>query len=742
MSAVDVVLDRLRDRGLTVRKQNGQWVCQCPAHPDGNPSMSLAQGQKGAVVKCFAGCEQTDILDALSLAWKDIFDEKLSKPAEPSKPVKDGPELKWRYDNGRVVHKQRFRNASSKVWQENGSAEPELYQLAKVREVAELGGTVWLVEGESDADAVNEALGDLKGTIATTAPMGAGNWEKTSYEPLKGAHVVLVIDDDEPGWKRGRGLYHHLRGIGVDVADVKKPSGISKDIRDHLGAGKGPGELVSVADKLGEPPTDEPDNEPDTGDGDVELVGQMWWLDKLIERYGDEYTYVPADQSWYWWTGKVWSADGAEDRLSRTLHDLLRDLKVEAYEAGDEAAQSKVKALERAFWGNLKGVIGAARGQLLGPEMDLHADYINTPEGVFRPSTQKVETHSPEHRCSKITRGSYKPGYMGEVWERFVSEVLDADEDTAKYPADAKREYLQRIIGQSLLEGVREHILPILTGSGRNGKSVFASALSHAFGDYAITSDSDVLVSSPKSGKSSRELDKIARLQGARLAIMSELADGAQMDEATMKQLTGGDAISASRLYRPTAEFKASHQLMMLTNYLPRVKGESKAAWARIRCITFDKSFEGRENPNLTKLLEDDPDAVFTWAVEGLCKYIGTDEGKPIRLETPQIVKDETEAYRLTNSPIERFIAERIRVESTPHVVTPDQVFKVYEDWVAGEDFHERMQPKSFKVAFGKFFPLEKSHGKKIYRNITLIDVGTGDNDDVSQKVGADQGFS
>ena len=52
---------------LQKSKQNGSdWMACCPAHDDHNPSLSISDGEDGKVlVKCFAGCTQTSVIDAL-----------------------------------------------------------------------------------------------------------------------------------------------------------------------------------------------------------------------------------------------------------------------------------------------------------------------------------------------------------------------------------------------------------------------------------------------------------------------------------------------------------------------------------------------------------------------------------------------------------------------------------------------------------------------------------------------------
>jgi len=40
-----------------VRKNASGWTARCPAHDDRRQSLSISQGEKGIVLKCFAGCE-------------------------------------------------------------------------------------------------------------------------------------------------------------------------------------------------------------------------------------------------------------------------------------------------------------------------------------------------------------------------------------------------------------------------------------------------------------------------------------------------------------------------------------------------------------------------------------------------------------------------------------------------------------------------------------------------------------
>ncbi len=59
-------------RGRRIGK--GKYVGYCPAHPDRNRSLSIAEGKQGILVKCMsAGCETRDVMEALGLRLRDLF---------------------------------------------------------------------------------------------------------------------------------------------------------------------------------------------------------------------------------------------------------------------------------------------------------------------------------------------------------------------------------------------------------------------------------------------------------------------------------------------------------------------------------------------------------------------------------------------------------------------------------------------------------------------------------------------
>jgi len=68
-------------RLANVRGSGDQRTARCPAHDDHNNSLSVAQGDKGIVLKCFAGCSVEAICSAVGIEVKDLFPPREAKPA-------------------------------------------------------------------------------------------------------------------------------------------------------------------------------------------------------------------------------------------------------------------------------------------------------------------------------------------------------------------------------------------------------------------------------------------------------------------------------------------------------------------------------------------------------------------------------------------------------------------------------------------------------------------------------------
>lgn len=219
-------LDRAGKRHRTAGPR--QTMAQCPAHEDGNPSLSVREASDGTLLlKCFAGCENADVVAALGLGMGDLF------------------AAEYRYDDGRAVRRS-YDRAGKKRFTQSGNTQgvPQLYRLGRVRQAAAAGQTVYLVEGERDVHAL-ESLG----VVATTAPMGGGNLDRCDLSPLEDAQVVAVVDRDETGSRWAEVVRDRLPAAHL----VHAAEG--KDAADHIAAGRGLEDFVAAKVSQGGTPS-------------------------------------------------------------------------------------------------------------------------------------------------------------------------------------------------------------------------------------------------------------------------------------------------------------------------------------------------------------------------------------------------------------------------------------------------------------------------------------------------------
>jgi putative DNA primase/helicase len=93
------------------------------------------------------------------------------------------------------------------IWKMTG-VRRVLYRLPEVIAAVADGRTVYIAEGEKGVNAVVSL-----GLIGTCSPAGAGKW-RAEYSPsLRGADVILLPDNDEPGRKHVEQVAGFLHGI-------------------------------------------------------------------------------------------------------------------------------------------------------------------------------------------------------------------------------------------------------------------------------------------------------------------------------------------------------------------------------------------------------------------------------------------------------------------------------------------------------------------------------------------------
>lgn len=287
--AVSRVLEVLGDRIVGGQRSDGTRAARCPAHDDRRASLSISEGADGrALLHCHAGCEIADVMRAIGLTMADLMpprDERRpyangtsKRHAAPGGPNGGGGGARivatydYRDEDGELLYqvvrfepkgfRQRRPNGNGWTWNLDG-VRRVLYRLSELL-AADFEAPMFLVEGEKDA----ETLARL-GLCATTNAGGAGKWRAEYGEALRGRHVVVLPDNDDPGRKHAAEAAAALAGMAASIKVVELSGLPAKgDVSDWLAKGGTVRALLELAEKTPPRGAREPrqDNVPTSGD--------------------------------------------------------------------------------------------------------------------------------------------------------------------------------------------------------------------------------------------------------------------------------------------------------------------------------------------------------------------------------------------------------------------------------------------------------------------------------------------
>ena len=227
--------------------------CVCPAHEDKQASLTITKGRKSALICCHAGCDYRDILSAVGLATRDLYYDG-SRPQSGNWQTyvekREGRQIEAiynyvNYQTGNYLY-TKLRLEGKKMlygilkdgrfrYGLDGHSRKELKGIyapnglgALNKAIAE-SRQIFIPEGEKDANTLA-----TRGYTAMTAG-GVNDWQPEFAEPLRGAEVVILADNDTPGKQLASRVLADLRGVAKSVRIVIPTPDIPKgDISDFF----------------------------------------------------------------------------------------------------------------------------------------------------------------------------------------------------------------------------------------------------------------------------------------------------------------------------------------------------------------------------------------------------------------------------------------------------------------------------------------------------------------------------
>jgi putative DNA primase/helicase len=429
---------------------------------------------------------------------------------------------------------------------------------------------------------------------------------------------------------------------------------------------------------------------------------------RLVDRYDGVIKYNFENKRWKIWNGQFWEND-VTNKIKKYAEVVIEDMKVEALRTENETERKiKLSNVNKAYSSRGKEAL-IKEAQHIDNIPTVNAQYdnydmlLNVENGIVDLSNGTVMEHQKEYMQSKYIPYSVDLQNEPTQWLRFMDEIFKGDKELIRF--------IQKAIGYTLTGSTQEQCLFIAYGDGSNGKSVFLDIINRMMGDYSVNAQVETILER-KFGGGSYTSD-LARLNGARFVTTGENNEGSKINEGLVKQLTGGEKITARFLYGMEFEFYPRFKLWIATNHKPIIRGTDSGIWRRIRAIPFTfKVDDKKRDRNLIKKLEKEIPQIIGWAIKGTQLWLK--EG----LEVPSVIKAAVQEYKNEMDIIGTFLDEHCEV-GVDWETKANDLYIEYEKWAKQSNEYLMSKSKFGREMSKKFYKERRSFGY-VYKGIKL----------------------
>ena len=422
---------------------------------------------------------------------------------------------------------------------------------------------------------------------------------------------------------------------------------------------------------------------------------------EFTRRFSREFRYVQDLSRWMVFSNGRWSSDDL-GVVPERMRALAREL---ANTVRDKQTSTRIAVGKRSF---VRGVEQLARTDrafsCMASDFDKDPWLLGTPTGVMDLRTGARRPAKAEDLISMTTMVDAADRSGCPHFKRFLEETTGDDAGLIRF--------IQQYCGYCLSGITSEHALVFIHGPGGNGKSVFLSVLTEIMGNYAQPASMDTFAAS----NFERHSTYLAMLRNVRLATASETERGRPWAESRIKQLTGGDPITARFMRQDFFTFIPKFKLMMVGNHEPVLQNVDAAMRRRLNIVPFTRTPD-RPDKEMLQKLRGEYSAILRWMIEGCLDWQAN------RLIRPISVTQATNAYFENQDVFGQWLSDRCSL--TPGDSSKSElVGDLYQDWSlysskAGE---EPVSRKAFTGLLRQsgLESTKSTRGTRIVRFVTL----------------------
>ena len=421
------------------------------------------------------------------------------------------------------------------------------------------------------------------------------------------------------------------------------------------------------------------------------------------------------EKQWLVWNGQYWGKDKKMERYNYA-ENVSKVRQRNAMSIKDNT--EKMKAFSFAIRSGDKNkiesmlTVSTTLKEIATSSEDWDTDDLSfqCDNGVFVLTDGSFIDGKPGHMISQCSGVNYDPNAECPIFDQFLLDIMDGDEELT--------EYLLMCLGYSMSGLTDEQCMFILNGNGANGKSVLLDLMSFIYGDYTVHTRFDAFLKK----FNNTSTNDLARLSKARMVTANESGVGKNWDEERIKEITGGDKITARFMYAEFFEFRSQIKLWCATNNLPKTDDLTDAFWQRMVVIPFDKQFKGDDrNTNILEELKRESSGILNRLYQGFQQWTDTTLKNP-----PPRVVDAVKEYKAESDVVSRWVdMAGVTKNGNYDTISAKQLYKSFKNWF---DNNESGKPLS-QIAFGKGMKSRGMGSEKIGGNRVYVGIDINDQD-------------
>jgi len=321
-------------------------------------------------------------------------------------------------------------------------------------------------------------------------------------------------------------------------------------------------------------------------------------------------------------------------------------------------------------------------------DLDNVPDVLGVCDGVLRLGpTCELLSRFHEYPVSRFTRVRVKPFDPADPWTKLI---LDAIADII--PEPDFREWMLFFAAQSLNGEPKEGIILFWEGAGQNGKTSFLKWIARVLGEYASKLNIQLLSDDHEAAE--RPNSAFMRLKHLRFGYFEETNKTQTLNVARMKEVVNPGEASGRDLNQKQEVFNITCNLIGASQYSFIIDTTDHGTWRRIRHYTSKirflaspdpkNPFEKKDNQKFVRQYPDDPEfqaSLLSILIHYYERLQREHHGEIKNVRSPTLER-ETEAFRIGQDALHRFISSTIVVSPNHHAEYPLTVISSsYTEW-------------------------------------------------------------